>query len=139
MSLRTRPFKFGRPLDFARRAWCALRYWIVCRRVQARADTEEMELWPELMWLMASLVRAGCSPQTVFGYLLDQVRQADEELAEDEGLTGTPGNRSEADRYRTATISLAVLRARSDQETFLTACATTGHGRGLASSALTGT
>lgn len=102
-----------------------LRYRWARANLSASAGADEMELWPELIWLMASLVRAGCAPATVFGYLLDHLRQID-------NVEKFVAECSTADDERALYLassenSLAVLQARADQRLFLAACYKRAH------------
>ncbi len=81
----------------------ATRYRWAKLRLERTAHSDEMELWPALIWQLAALLRAGCSVRTAFEYLV-----ADYD--------------SEIDERHDFSDPLAVVRARNDQRLLLRAC-----------------
>lgn len=55
--------------------------WLV-RALVAPTDVAEKELWPELIWLMAALLRAGYTPAQTFSALTKHYRQQGEIFGE---------------------------------------------------------
>lgn len=81
----------------------ALRYRWARIRLERSARSDEMELWPALIWQLAALLRAGCSVRTAFEYLV-----ADYDYHIDE--------------KHDFSLPLAVVLARNDQRLLLRAC-----------------
>ncbi|GGH61181.1 type II secretion system F family protein [Rothia aerolata] len=76
---------------------------------------DEMELWPNLAWRMSALLKAGCSPATVF-----------ERLRAEQAPIEAPSDPLE--RLLTASDRAALTAAREDLDTVLSCCARSARG-----------